>query len=175
MAVAILAKSRDLNIKVSHRLFCKEYLVDSPEDTIDFDNINIWTQEYYLKSYDPATKALYKRSKLIDSKASGEENPVFGEYYQISAGTGSFQLHNTHIDILASYGVIVFLLVCVFLMRLIHNKNKIYKDKTSFLCMLGFASTIFLGLGEAAVFSGGLAIYMWCGLFLILKNRLFKE
>lgn len=104
-----------------------------------------------------------------------KENPIFGAYCQISEGTGSFQLHNTHIDILASYGVIVFFLVCVFLMRLIHNNNKTYRDKSSFLCMLGFASTIFLGLGEAAVFSGGLAIYMWCGLFLILRNRLFKE
>lgn len=135
MAVAILAKSRDLNIKVSHRLFCKEYLVDSPEDTIDFDNISIWTQEYYLKSYNPATKALYKRSKLIDSKASGEENPVFGELIQIYTDeTKKYSTEKWH-TFFASKDFLLALFDDDFCDKLIVFLNEIYekeiKDQTN--------------------------------------------
>lgn len=41
-------------------------------------------------------------------------SPIMGAYYQISNGTGMSQLHNTHIDILVSYGVLTFILVCIF-------------------------------------------------------------
>ena len=37
-----------------------------------------------------------------------EENLLFGNYYKATGGTGLSQLHNTHIDLLVSYGLIAF-------------------------------------------------------------------
>lgn len=97
------------------------------------------------------------------------ESPLFGAYGQASNGTGSFQCHNTHIDILVSYGPIVLLLVCIAIFYLIYigrtNKSK-YKQ----FMTVGFASAMLLGTGEAAIFSGGLSIYLYAGAFLLLRN-----
>lgn len=73
-------------------------------------------------------------------------SPVLGAYCQISDGTGMSQLHNTHVDILVSYG-------------------------TSVLVLAGFICVLLLGIGEAALFSGGLGITLFFGVFLGLKKE----
>lgn len=103
------------------------------------------------------------------------ESPLFGAYYQASGGTGNFQAHNTHLDILVSYGAPVFVTVCIFLIQLVNNRDIVYTNKDSLAYMLGFISTIFLGLGEAALFSGGLGIYMWSALFLLMRNSTMES
>ena len=35
---------------------------------------------------------------------------------------------------------------------------------------LGFTCEIILGVGEAAIFSGGLGVYLYAGTFLLLRN-----
>lgn len=99
----------------------------------------------------------------------------FGAYHQISDGTGSFQLHNTHLDILVSYGAPTLIAVCIFLIQLVNNRDAVYANKSSLTYMIGFISTIFLGLGEAALFSGGLGIYMWSALFLLMRNSTMES
>lgn len=97
------------------------------------------------------------------------ESPLFGAYGQASNGTGSFQCHNTHIDILVSYGPIVLLLVCMAIFSLIYLGGT-HKSKYKRFMTVGFASTMLLGTGEAAIFSGGLSIYLYVGAFLLLRN-----
>ncbi len=99
------------------------------------------------------------------------KSPLIGAYSQSTGGTGSAQFHNTHIDILVSYGVVILFLVCVFLYRIIHVKGKLYRDKESYVYMLGFICAIVLGIGEAALFSGGLGIYIFMGVLLLLSNQ----
>lgn len=97
--------------------------------------------------------------------------PAFGAYFELSEGTGTFQMHNSHLDIAASYGLPVLVLVCVLLIRYLYQRGRIYENRKDYIYILGFACAILLGMGEAAVFSGGLGIYIFAGMFLLLANQ----
>lgn len=96
-------------------------------------------------------------------------SPLIGAYSQISEGTGMSQMHNSHLDVLASYGAPVLILVCALLYLLIRgHKQNISRHSTAARAF--FSGTVFIGMGEAALFSGGLGIYIFAGLFLLLAN-----
>lgn len=117
---------------------------------------------------------LVDEGKQLDSRVdiwrpamrSFMESPIIGAYYQISNGTGSSQMHNTHIDILASYGLAVFALICFYLYKLMMRKQKCGGAYFTRMSMAGFVCIILLGCGEATVFSGGLGGYLFAGVFL---------
>ena len=94
-------------------------------------------------------------------------SPVLGAYCQISDGTGMSQLHNTHVDILVSYGTSVLVLTCVFLYVLMRDLRTEVSDDA----LAGFICVLLLGIGEAALFSGGLGITLFFGVFLGLKKE----
>ncbi len=108
---------------------------------------------------------------IIWNKAftSFRDSPWIGAYAQMSRGTGWSQLHNTHVDVLSSYGLIVFIPFIIWLFMLLYNGGKKYQKK-DFIYVLCFVSVILLGLGEAAIFSGGIGIYLFAGVFLLLKD-----
>lgn len=95
------------------------------------------------------------------------DSPIFGEYFQISGGLGYSQMHNTHIDILSSYGLVVFIFTCVFLFFLIRRIEGKTCGVYGRLTLFGFTCAIFLGAGEATLFSGGLGGYLFAGAFLL--------
>jgi len=98
-------------------------------------------------------------------------SPIIGAYSQLSRGTGEFQMHNTHIDIVSSYGVIVLVLVIIFLYSVLWKKINRSTGRQDLLYSIAFASILMSGIGEAALFSGGLGIYIFAGLFLLLKGE----
>lgn len=98
------------------------------------------------------------------------EHPIFGAYYQISNGTGMSQMHNTHIDIMASYGILVMILVCWYLYLLIADGRR-YSTIFPMMCILVFIFSITLGMGEAALFSGGQGLYVFISCFLLLSRE----
>lgn len=104
-----------------------------------------------------------------------ETSPLIGAYHQLSEGTGMSQMHNTHLDIAGSYGVPVLVLVCILLRKYLYQRGRIYSDKESYIYILSFACAIMLGIGEAALFSGGLGIYLFVGAFLLLSNGVAAE
>lgn len=99
------------------------------------------------------------------------KSPVIGAYFEVSKGTGAFQMHNSHLDIAVSYGILVLILVCTLLIRYLYQQGRIYENRKIYIYILGFACAILLGMGEAAVFSGGLGIYIFAGMFLLLANQ----
>lgn len=99
-----------------------------------------------------------------------KEHPVFGAYYQISNGTGMSQMHNTHMDILASYGLPVLVLVCWYIYLFVINGRR-YSTIFPMMCMLAFVFSITLGMGEAALFSGGQGLYVFISGFLLLSRE----
>ena len=99
------------------------------------------------------------------------ESPFIGAYYEISNGTGASQMHNSHMDVAASYGIPVLILVCVLLVKYLHQRGRVYKNRKEYIHILGFACMITLGMGEAAVFSGGLGVYIVAGACLLLAGR----
>lgn len=98
------------------------------------------------------------------------DSPIFGAYYQISEGSGVSQLHNTHVDILASYGVVVLVLVCIFLYNLFREMRDGADTRLKMVALIGFMSALMMGIGEATLFSGGLAIYLHFGAFILLNK-----
>ena len=122
---------------------------------------------------------IVREGKGLDSRVSiwnqaitaFEDSPIFGAYYQISNGTGTSQLHNTHIDILASYGIIVFVMVCIFLYGVMRRKQERKQSYTQTIALVGFICALLLGIGEAALFSGGLSVYLYFGIFLLTNNE----
>ena len=116
-------------------------------------------------------KDLDSRMKIWGPGWNGlKESPVIGAYYQISNGTGTGQMHNTHLDIAAAYGVVVLVLVCVYLFLMLYQNGRRYRRKQTFCFMIGWAAVILLGMGEAAMYNGGLGIYLFMGTFLLLAN-----
>lgn len=130
-----------------------------------------WVQNLFSFLVDVG-KGLDSRMRIwMGAVESITNSPLIGSYYAISEGTGTAQLHNSHLDIAASYGIPVLVSVAFLLTQYLHQKGRYYADKESFSYILSFACAILLGLGEAALFSGGLGIYIFVGLFLMLSNR----
>lgn len=129
------------------------------------------------------TLSLVSEGKQLDSRyhvwKEGLEmflqSPLFGAYYQISYGTGTSQMHNTHLDILCSYGIATFLMVLVFLHRLIYNGGREYASRKQFAYMVAFAFVILLGMGEATLFAGGLGFYLLAGGLVLIANSEVPE
>lgn len=116
-------------------------------------------------------KALTSRHDVWETALTAlYSSPLIGAYSQISNGEGALQMHNSHLDIAASYGIVVFLLVCYLLWRYLYQKGRYYNHKSNYVYILGFVCAILLGIGEAALFSGGLGIYVFIGTFLMLAN-----
>lgn len=135
--------------------------------------------EFYIKIVqDPTLSSIFSflvdEGKQLDSRVDiwrpamrlFTNSPIVGAYYQISNGTGSSQMHNTHIDILASYGIGVFVLICFYLYKLMLRKQKSGREYPTTISLAGFVCVILLGCGEATVFSGGLGGYLFAGAFL---------
>lgn len=126
---------------------------------------------------------LVGEGKKLDSRVDvwGEalqhlaDSPIFGAYYEISDGTGLRQMHNSHMDIAASYGIPVLVMVCILLAKCLHQQGRIYANKKDYIYILGFACSVLLGVGEAAVFSGGLGLYIMAGASLLLANKMEEK
>ncbi len=99
------------------------------------------------------------------------QSPLLGAYSQISGGSGASQMHNSHLDVLASYGGGVFCLFCLFLYGLL---EKGCPGNRAMLCRLAFAALLLSGMGEAMLFSGGMGIYILPGMTLMLANDDFE-
>lgn len=142
---------------------------------------------YYLMIYTPGIRKafdfLVSEGKGLDSRIGiwnmglreWMQSPILGAYSQLSKGSGTFQMHNSHVDIICSYGPVVLVLVCILLWRYLNQKDRLYTDKSSYIYILGFAGAIILGMGEAALFSGGIGVYIFAGSFLMLANYRGEE
>lgn len=145
-----------------------------------FPAIFVWIYMFFVSNLwvNQLLGFLVGEGKGLDSRvkiwkpalAALRESPLIGAYSQLSGGTGSFHMHNTHLDLACSYGVLVLVLTCVLLYRYFHQSGREYRDKGHYCYMLGFICAVLLGIGETALFSGGLGIYVFIGSLLLLAN-----
>lgn len=116
-----------------------------------------------VKEWSPAFEVIFK-------------SPIIGSYFNISDGTGSSQMHSTHVDTAACYGIPVMLLMGFMQKIYIHQNGKVYRNKVNFLYMTAFCCSLLMGTFEAAVYSGGLGVYVFALIFLALsKTRRTKR
>ena len=84
--------------------------------------------------------------------------PIFGNYAGLGDGTGQFQLHNTHIDVLCSYGLLSLLLFLKFLSdRIVF----VFKHARSFgdrAAVFAFCTVVAVGAFEAAMVAGSMGL-----------------
>ena len=121
---------------------------------------------------------MVKRGKTLDAREKMWmyamsyyiRNPIIGSYNAISGGTGMSQLHNTHVDVLVSYGTLPFIL---FIAVLHHGVSQVLpKANTNFarMCMFAFYAVLLQGSFEAALVSGGTGLYILSFGFLLLAK-----
>lgn len=87
-----------------------------------------------------------------------QKNFVFGDYSGVSNGTGVSQLHNTHLDVLGSYG---FLPLILFMRQLFVVGKKTILSCTSYFnycAICGYLAIIVTGGFEAAVVAGSMGM-----------------
>ena len=135
----------------------------------------------YLKLLDSRKIAIFdflvSEGKSIESREAVwlnafsqlKSNLFLGTYHEVTQ-----QMHNTHIDILVSYGVIVFVLTMVFIARILLKISKQSNSKFNTISLIAFLSVIILGTFEAALFSGGTGLYI-LSISLLLLAKLKKE
>lgn len=99
------------------------------------------------------------------------KSPILGDYFGISSGTGQSQLHNTHLDILCSYGIVTLVLYIKLLFDVILKTYDNVKNISNNILFCAFCATIIQGSFEAAIVSGSMGLnYLTIG-FLVLINR----
>ena len=99
-----------------------------------------------------------------------KESPLFGSYGYLLTHPDFSQMHNSHLNVLVSYGVIVFVLVVIYLFLVMKKITAESKNNRTELCVWAFIVCLILGAGEAILFSGGLSFYLFVGQFLLLAN-----
>lgn len=98
------------------------------------------------------------------------EHPITGDYYGISGGTGMSQMHNTHVDVLASYGLLPFVLFIYMLYRCTVNVADGLHSRFQRVSLYAFLSCFISGVFEAALVSGSTGFFLIAFGFLLLAN-----
>ncbi len=97
--------------------------------------------------------------------------PIFGAYRYVDDGSGSFQLHNSHLDVWAAYGSVGLVLFISFLYSVLKHTNSHLQNTVSMIGMAGFMCMLMLGQGEASLYSTGMGMYVFVSSFLLLANH----
>lgn len=111
-------------------------------------------------------KNLDSRSYVWTSSLNKLGNMWFtGDYANLDGNA-----HNSHMVLLCSFGIVILILTIIFTYNITIEISKKAKNKFQTLCLAAFYASIFMGFGEGALYSGGLGLYILCGIFLVLAN-----
>lgn len=93
-----------------------------------------------------------------------------GDYFELGGNA-----HNSHMVVLASFGTVALLLVIYYLYLILKEANSKCATKKQMICLLAFCCSLFMGMGEGALFSGGLCLYVMCCTPLLLARASEKN
>lgn len=99
-----------------------------------------------------------------------KNNLLLGNYY-----LGANNLHNTHLMILAAFGIFTFTLVIIYLNRIINHIGTYIREKYQLIALYAFYAIILMGTFEAALFSGSQGMYVFSGAFLMIAKYVKKD
>ncbi|MGN0507592.1 MAG: O-antigen ligase family protein [Ruminococcus sp.] len=103
-----------------------------------------------------------------------KESPIFGSYFNVLYGENA-QLHNMSLDILVSYGPIVFILF-IFALFKFTGVNRIRHNSTiSFAALCGFFAIIIMSAFEAGLVGGSTGLNFFTATLLLIYNSCCKE
>lgn len=95
---------------------------------------------------------------------------LFGDYYGISEGTGMSQLHNTHLDVFASYGIIPLIIYCRVLYKIILKSSRNISSYIQALGLFAFVSNIPSWTFEASFVAGSGGLFLLTSGFLLIAS-----
>lgn len=88
---------------------------------------------------------------------------------------GSGNRHNTHLMILAAFGVFTFSLVIIYLNRVINYIGTYIREKYQLISLYAFYAVILMGTFEAILFSGSQGMYVFSGAFMMIAKYIQKD
>lgn len=99
-------------------------------------------------------------------------HPILGDYNKIEAGYFGFShLHNMHLDVWLSYGVVVLILFLILLYKSVYSNNYNFNNFYQYACICGFYTIILIGTFEAMVVSGAMGLNLLTVGFLLLSRN----
>ena len=119
-------------------------------------------------------KELDSRTEIWDY-ASGlliNNGWIIGDYasLHVNNSTGMLQMHNSHLDVLVSYGIVPFVLFLKFHYSLLKKVNKRVSTFPQFVAFCAFLSVIILGTFEAGIYSGCTGLNFLSGALLLIAS-----
>lgn len=95
---------------------------------------------------------------------------IIGDYasLHVNNSTGMLQMHNSHLDVLISYGIVPFILFLVIHYRIIQAINKKVVSFQQYIAFCCFLSVVVLGTFEAGIYAGCTGLNFLSGTFLLL-------
>lgn len=128
----------------------------------------------YMKTYDSWKNTTFldlfiSEGKNLDSRVamwtSFVENLrgfwLTGNYYELAGNA-----HNSLLTVLCSYGVVVLVLTIYYIYLILKKVNNCCNSNGQVVCLAGFFCALFMGIGEGALFSGGVGLYILACTFL---------
>ena len=97
---------------------------------------------------------------------------LFGDYASLHFNneTGMLQMHNSHVDILVSYGILPFLLFLKLHYDILVRMDRETKTLSQYVAFCGFLSVLLLGIFEAGIYSGCTGLNFLSGALLLLVS-----
>lgn len=112
-------------------------------------------------------KSLSSRSDIWKFALEHIKNsPLVGDYWGISGGMGGSQLHNIALDIMASYGIPVFILYTLVLYKCTAWVCNV-KNPVCFIALSGFFASYASGCFEAGLVAGSMGLSIYVGMLLV--------
>ena len=116
-------------------------------------------------------KTLTSRVAIWERNFYVFKNNIFlGSYYHSGGNT-----HNTHVMILAAFGIFTFSLVMTYLNRIVNYIGTFIREKYQIIALYAFYAVILMGTFEAVLFSGSQGMYVFSGAFLLIAKYIQKE
>lgn len=117
-------------------------------------------------------KNLSSRSSIWDfAFQKFQESWLIGNYAGISEGTGMSQMHNTHLDVLCSFGIIPFVFFTRILYRVAYTSAQKVETTEQLVAICAFLGALMLGIFEAGLFTGCSGVNFLTGGLLILASN----
>lgn len=128
--------------------------------------INTVIEKGWFSSLVSEGKKLNSRERVWYSFFNRLDGKWLTGNYPYAAGNA----HNSHMVLLCSFGAVVLIMVICLVYKVLIESNKKCKTFYDFSCLSAFIASLLMGMGEGALYSGGMGIYIFCGVFLVLAN-----
>ena len=136
------------------------------------DNVSFISEFDFMVS---EGKSIMSRSYIWKHAVNIIKNNLFiGNYWAISGGTGQAQCHNTALDVIASYGVVVY---CLYIIVLFKYTSWLSRNRNwhTFIAIVGFIAIYISGCFEAALVAGSMGFSIFTGMLLVVGIHDYQE